>query len=81
MSDLYYRIMHSARGDFLTVVTMQDFDEYDYDEKDFMTDEDGDRLKFWDEEEAIQWLHDNVKPELIDPDYCKPAFNRERFLK
>ncbi|TPG68587.1 hypothetical protein EEL31_08695 [Brevibacillus laterosporus] len=62
----------------LTVVCMQWFDEYDYHEDRFMTDEDGKRLKFHTKERAEEWLNNNVKPDMIDPQYLK--FNRSNFL-
>lgn len=38
---------------------------------DFFKDKDGNVLRFDDEKEAIQWLLDNIKEELIDPEYLK----------
>ena len=68
-NDIYYRIYLSHRSEKLTVVCMQDFDEDDYDVHRFMTDEDGDRLRFEFEEEAIDWLNKHVKREYIDEAY------------
>lgn len=81
MHDVYYRIYQSERIDLkLTVVCMQDFDECDYYEDRFMTDEDGYRLRFDYEEDAIKWLNQNVKPEMIDDDYRRLKFTREDYL-
>lgn len=71
---VYYRIIRyketGNENELLTVVTMQDHDEYDYDQSRFLckkgTDE---RLFFKTEEEAIQFLSDNIKEENIDPEY------------
>lgn len=83
MHDVYYRLYQSERQEWkLTVVCMQDFDESDYYKDRFMTDEDGDRLKFNHEEDAIKWLNDNVKSTMIDPEYLlSGGFKREEYLK
>ena len=82
-NDVYYRIYESNGK--LTVVCMQWFDEYDYDEDRFMVNHLGYRLKFDYEDEAIDWLNSNVKPELIDEEYLRqvraPKYNREYWLK
>jgi len=82
MNDIYYKIYQSSRlNGMLTVVCMQWFDEYDYDEDKFFTDEDGDVLKFSTEDEAERWLNKNIKPELIDPEHRKVKFNRQDYFK
>lgn len=83
MDDVYYRLYQYERLDWkLTVVCMQYFDEGDYHEDRFMTDEDGERLRFDSEEDAIKWLNENVKPEMIDPEYLlSGGFKREEYLK
>lgn len=83
MHDVYYRLYQSERQEWkLTVVCMQDFDEGDYYEDRFMTDEAGDRLKFDQEEDAIKWLNENVKTEMIDPEYLlSGGLKREDYLK
>ena len=76
-NDLYYRIIRTGYDEkILTVVTMQDHDEMDYDHRRFLckkgTDE---RLYFSTEEDAIKFLNDNIKPEHIDPEYLNQRFN------
>ena len=85
MSDLYYKILggyiREDGNEYVTVVTMQWFDEYDYDQDRFFRDEDGDTLMFYEEDEAIQWLFDNVKEEYIDPEYRGRRFNQSKYMK
>lgn len=83
MHDVYYRLYQSERQKWkLTVVCMQDFDESDYYEDRFMSDEDGDRLRFDYKEDAIKWLNDNVKAEMIDSEYLLAGgLKREDYLK
>jgi hypothetical protein len=80
-NEVYYRIYYWDEIGKLTVVCMQWFDEYDYHEDRFMTDDDGERLKFSSEEDAVRWLNENVKPEMIDPKYLSVKYNRNAFLK
>lgn len=79
--DVYYKIYKVKDTGQLTVVCMQWFDEYDYKEDLFFTDEDGDHLKFFSEKEAQQWLIDNVHSHLIDPEYRAVYINRNDYLK
>jgi len=85
MSDVdngvYYKIYYNIREDYVTVVTMQWFDEDDYNNAHFFKDEDGVILKFDNEDTAIQWLNDNVKEDKINPEYRKKGFNQKRFMK
>lgn len=83
MHDVYYRIYQSERLDWkLTVVCMQYFDEGDYYRDRFMTGALDNRLRFDHEEDAIKWLNDNVKSEMIDPEYkLFGGFKREEYLK
>lgn len=67
--EIYYRIYYYNREDHITVVTLQEFDECDYIQENFLSDEHGNKLKFQTEELAIGWLNDNVKPEKIDSEY------------
>lgn len=54
----------------LSVVTMQDHDECDYDQSRFLCKKGTDKRHYFDsKEEAIQFLNDNIKPEFIDPEY------------
>ena len=67
MSDeVYYKIYYLDREDHVTVV---------------FKDENGKILKFYDEQEAIQWLIDNVKDDKIDPEYKQYGFNQKKFMK
>ncbi|MBX9158489.1 hypothetical protein [Bacillus cereus] len=64
----------------LTDKTVQSFEE-DY----FMTDEDGRILQFDNEDAAVDWLLENIKPDLLAPSYrnkvINPKQNREYWLK
>lgn len=80
-SEIYWRIYLSSRNEKFTVVCMQNFDEYDYYQDKFMTDEYGDKLIFYTEKEAIGWLNENVKEEYIDSEYKNLKFNRNKYLK
>ena len=70
-NDVYYRIIRTSDDEkLLTVVTMQDHDEMDYDHRRFLTEKGTDtRLYFDAKEDAIKFLNDNIKPEHIDPEY------------
>ncbi|SOK58435.1 hypothetical protein [Yersinia phage fHe-Yen9-04] len=70
-SDVYYRIIRmSDDPQLLTIVTMQDFDEVDYDHNRFLCAKGtNERLYFSTEEKAIKFLNENIKFENIDPDY------------
>ncbi|MBE7114475.1 hypothetical protein FT641_18350 [Bacillus paranthracis] len=50
-----------------------------------MTDEDGHILQFDNEDEAVAWLLENIKPDLLAPSYrnkiINPKQNREYWLK
>jgi len=82
MSDeVYYKIYYLDRKDYVTIVCLQDFDEYDYIQEHFFKDENGEVLKFYNEQEAIQWLTDNVKEDSIDPEYKQYGFNQKKFMK
>ena len=80
LNDVYYKIIQCEDG-VLTVACLQWFDEYDYDQDRFFTDEDGYQLKFDTEEEAEEWLNENIKPELIDPEHRRLKFNRLDYFK
>jgi len=84
MSDIYYKIYKSERKNWqLVVVCMQWFDEYDYHQDRFMKDEDGEALKFDYENQAIEWLNDNIKLEMIAPEYRRScvSHNDEDYFK
>jgi hypothetical protein len=72
MDEVYYRIYYLDREDYITIVCMQDFDEYDYHQHHFYTNPDtGEKYKFDNEEEAIQFLNSNFQKEYIDPEYWR----------
>lgn len=56
MIEVYYRIYMDREGD-ICIVTLQGFDERDYDQDRFLSEQ-----KFESEEEAIQFLRDFDKP-------------------
>jgi hypothetical protein len=69
MNNIYYKLYKSKRNNNkISVVTMQWFDEYDYDENLFLKDKDGEHLSFDNYDDAVQWVNNNIKPELIDED-------------
>lgn len=84
MDEVYYKIYKSERKDWqLVVLCMQWFDEDDYYQDRFMKDKDGNALKFESEIEAIIWLNDNIKPEMIASEYRNKifSFNDEDYYK
>ena len=82
MNDVYYKIYQSSKlNGLLTVVCMQWFDEFDYDQENFFTDEYGYVLEFESEVEAEKWLNENIKAEMIDPEHRRAKFNRSDYLK
>ena len=83
-NEVYYKIYYVEREDYVTVVCIQWFDECDYHERHFFKDEQGNVLKFNYEDEAIQWILDNVVDDKIDPqyiDYGQEDFNQKKFMK
>lgn len=66
---VYYKIYFLKKIQRLTVVCMQWFDEYDYNESKFLRD-DQNKIMSWDKEiDAVKYLNDNFKLEYIDEDY------------
>lgn len=69
---VYYKIFKSPGiNNKLTIVTMQWFDENQYEQKRFFKDKEGNQLIFDDKGKAVQWLLENIKEELIDEEYLK----------
>jgi hypothetical protein len=69
---VYYKIFKSPGiNNKLTIITMQWFDENQYEQKRFFKDKQGNQLEFEDKEKAVEWLLDNIKEELIDEEYLK----------
>lgn len=81
---LYYRIIRTSEDDsVLTIVQMQWHDEIDYDESRFLREKGTrNRLSFSTEEEAIEFLNENIKQECIDPEYIRMTQeNNDSFYK
>jgi len=64
---VYWKIF-LGRDNLLTIVCMQWFDEYDYDQSRFYT-KDGEIPKWTSEEDAKKYLNDNFRKEMIDPEF------------
>jgi len=72
-SEIYYRI-YKCKDDVLRVVCMQDFDEYDYIQEDFLKDENGEKLIFDNEDSANKALNSFIKnTELKVGQYVRTA--------
>lgn len=74
MDEIYFKLLKittESQKNLITVIELQQFDEYDYDENAWVRDDkrEGDELKFDNEEDAINWLFDNIKEKFIDPEY------------
>jgi hypothetical protein len=75
---VYYKIYYYEPKDYVTVICMQWFDERHYIEHNFYVDKNNKPYKFDTEDEAIDWLNNNVISEKIDPHYrsvSKEVFN------
>lgn len=59
----------------MTVVCMQDFDECDYHQSQFVVDIMGRPYQFDNEQDAITRLNQWYKPEQIDPEYRTASSN------
>lgn len=69
-SDVYYKIkVPNPTRDYpyMSICTVQDFDEYDYVQEEWLRDDDG-VVSFDSEEEAREYLAANVSEEFIDPE-------------
>jgi len=79
-NDVYYKI-YANRDDLITVVCMQYFDEDDYDQSRFYR-ENGETLRFDDEEKAIEFINEKFRKDFIDPEYqrCNSRFWEDRKL-
>jgi hypothetical protein len=80
-SEVYYRIYYLDRDNMIHVVEMQDFDEDDYHDHNFYRDENGEKIKFDTEEDAIKFLNQTFKAKHIHPDYRTAASVFERMKK
>lgn len=68
ISEVYYKL-YLDRNSKVTIVCMQDFDEYDYIQSKFIKNSEGKIHKFESEELAIVKLNGWFKPDEIDPEY------------
>jgi len=64
LSPVYYKIILDSEGT-LCVVCLQWFDEFDYDQKRFITDSHGNQREFDNEEDAKKWLNSNIQDKYI----------------
>lgn len=71
MDASYYRIL-VTKDAMVTVVEMSEFGEMDYNDNQFMYNEEtGERLHFNNEEDAIVWLNANIDRKHIDRAYIR----------
>lgn len=79
-NEVYYKII--KRGEQLGVACLQWFDEYDYDQDNFLADEDDIQYRFNSEEEAKKWLNNNIKPEYVyeEDKILNNKFNRKKYF-
>lgn len=78
MNEVYWRIYWNARTAKLIVVTMQHFDEDDYNQSAFCRGEDGEKMRWEREEDAVLYLNKHFKAEFIDDEFVSP--NNRDFL-
>ena len=67
----YYRVI-LTREDLVRVITMQWFDENDYDQSKFVKDESGDSRQWETEDEARKFVNATYRFERIHPDDRTP---------
>jgi hypothetical protein len=79
--EVYYKIYYYEPKNYITVVCIQWFDEGDYIENNFLKDENGKILKFYNENEAIDWMLKYIKEDKIDPGYRSFIFKQDNFMK
>jgi len=72
MGDEIYYKLYLTPGGVITVVCMQEFDEYDYNPLKFYKDSEGNPVQFKTEEEAAAFLNERVHPDVIDSEYLTP---------
>lgn len=65
---MYYPFINT--DGLATVVATNHWELDDYDQRRFRYDDDGDKIVFYDEEEAVEWLHENIKPDKIESQYA-----------
>ena len=62
---IYIPIVH-GESKLVTILHTSDSMLYEIDQYTFIPNKDGDSYKFYELQEAIDWVLENVKPELID---------------
>lgn len=76
----YYMIFYPyGESKFYAVSSLND-----YSAEQLMKDDDGNILKFEDEDEAVKWLLDNIKEAFIPSEYLARysiKYNRKKFFK
>jgi hypothetical protein len=68
-NDVYYRLYKSSHDNLMHVVCMQNFDENDYFENNFVKNDNGEKYYFDKEEEAIQKLNEWFTQDEIAVEY------------
>lgn len=67
--DVYYKLLRHYKTGLVTIACMQWFDEYDYNEKDFIRDSEDKIHVFETEDMAIEKLNEWYTKDQIDPEY------------
>lgn len=65
---IYYRIQRPYRDEYMSICEVQWFDEFDYDDRYWLVDENGASLLFLTEDEARIFLRDNIQETYIRPE-------------
>lgn len=65
MDEAYYRIQKPNGDQYMSICTLQWFDEFDYDQKLWLRDEQGEPLKFALEADARDFLNTYIDPRFI----------------
>ncbi len=66
---VYFRLHQNPSDGLISVITLQYFDELDYDETKFVKNSEGERYWFENEEDAISQLNDWYEQEEIDEEF------------
>ncbi len=77
VSEVYYCIYQSTYGNLMTIICVQNFDLYSYEEKNFVYNSNNDLHCFSDEKDAIKMLNKWFKKEEIDPEYINNNIVRD----
>lgn len=68
ITEVYYKL-YLNKKDLVTIVCMQDFDEYDYHQERFIRNSEGKAHRFETEEMALEKMKEWYKLEEIDEEY------------